>query len=86
MISSSICSELGKPQLDAKIRRLEAYDGRHMTRLRSLTCDVEWYGCKCMQQQLAVVQSDKEIGLRGRDILPQEGINAVCDIKKTTCS
>ena len=34
-----------------------------------------------MQQQIAVAQSDKEIRLRGRDILHQEGINTVCDEK-----
>ena len=45
----------------------------------SLTCDVEWNGSKYRQQQLAVVQSDKQFGLLGRDILPQEGINAVSD-------
>ena len=34
-----------------------------------------------MQQQIAVVQSDKEFGLLGRDILHQEVINAVFDEK-----
>ena len=34
-----------------------------------------------MQQQLAVVQSDKEFGLLGGDILPRDGLNTLCDEK-----
>ena len=79
VISSLIWTELGKPQLNGKVRCLEAYDGHQLTLLGSLTCDVEWNGSKYRQQQLAVVQSDKKFGLLGRDILPQEGINAVSD-------
>ena len=79
VISSLIWTELGKPQLNGKVRRLEAYDGHQLTLLRSLTCDVEWNGSNFRQQQLAVVQSDKKFGLLGRDILPQESINAVSD-------
>ena len=45
----------------------------------SLACDVEWNGSKYGQQKLAVVQSEKKFGLLGRDILPQEGFNAVSD-------
>ena len=78
MISSLIWTELGEPQLNGKVRRLEAYDGHQLTLLGSLTCDVEWSGSK-YRQQLAVVQSDKKFGLLGIDILPQEGINAVSD-------
>ena len=79
VISSLIWTELGKPQLNGKVRRLEAYDGHQLTLLGTLTCDFEWEGSKYRQQQLAVVQSDKQLGLLGRDILPQEGINAVSD-------
>ena len=79
VISSSIWTELGKPQFNGKVRRLGAYDGHQLTLLGSLTCDVEWNGSKYRQQQLAVVQTDKKFGLIGRDILPQEGINAVSD-------
>ena len=79
VISSLIWTVLGKPQLNGKVRRLEAYDGNQLTLLGSLTCDVEWNGSKYRQQQLAVVQSDKKFGLLGRDILPQEGIIAVSD-------
>ena len=79
VISSLIWTELGKPQLNGKVRRLEAYDGRQLTLLGSLTCDVGWNGSKYRQQQLAVVQSDNKFGLLGRDVLPQEGINAVID-------
>ena len=79
VISSLIWTELGKPQLNGKVRRLEAYDGHQLRFLGSLTCDVEWNGSKYRQQQLAVVQFDKKFGLLGRDILPQEGINAVSD-------
>ena len=79
VISSSIWTELGKPQLNGKIRRLVASDGHKLTLLGSLTCDINWNGSKYRQQQLAVVQSDKKFGLLGRDILPQEGIKAVSD-------
>ena len=79
VISSLTWTELGKPQLNRKFRRLKAYDGHQLTLLGSLTCDVEWNGSKYRQQQLAIVQSDKKFGLFGRDILPQEGINAVSD-------
>ena len=40
VISSKIWTELGKPQLDAKIRHLQAYGGHQLTLLGSLTCDV----------------------------------------------
>ena len=79
MVTSLFWTELGKPQLIGKVRRLEAYDGHQLTLLGSLTCDVEWKGSKYRQQQLAVVQSEKKFRLIGRDILPQEGINAVSD-------
>ena len=79
VISSLISTELGTPQLNGTIRHLGAYDGHQLTFLGSLTCDVEWNGSKYRQEQLAVVQSDKKFGLLGRDILPQEGINAVSD-------
>ena len=79
VISSLIWTELGKLQLNGKVRRLEAYEGHQLTLLGSLTCHVEWNGSKYRQQQLAVVESDKNFGLLGRDILPKEGINAVSD-------
>ena len=41
VISTKIWTELGKPQLDGKVRHLEAYDGHQITLLGSLTCDVE---------------------------------------------
>ena len=77
VISSKIWSELGKSQLDGKIRHLEAYDGHQLTLLGSLTCDVEWKGSRLTQKQLAVVQSDKEFGLLGRDLLPKHGVNNI---------
>ena len=79
VISSLNWTELGEPQLNGKVRRLEAYDGHQLTLLGSLTCDVEWNGSKYRQHQPAVVQFDKKFGLLGIDILPQEGINAVSD-------
>ena len=79
VISSLIWTELGKPQLNGKVRRLGAYDGHQLTLPGSLTCDVEWKGSKYRQQQLAVVQSDKRFGLLGSDVLHQEGIIAVSD-------
>ena len=77
VISSKIWTELGKPQLDGKIGHLEVYDGHQLTLLGSLTCDVEWNGSRFTQKQLAVVQSDKEFGLLGRDLLPGHGMNNI---------
>ena len=74
VISSKIWTELSKPQLDGKIRHLEGYDGHQLTLLGSLTCDVEWNGSRITQKQLAVVQSDKEFGLLGRDLLPKHDV------------
>ena len=70
-------TELGKPQLNGKIRYLEAYNGHQLTFLGSRTCDVEWNGSRLTQKQLAVVQSDKEFGLLGRDLLPRQGVNNI---------
>ena len=77
LISSKIWTELGKPQLDGKIRHLEAYNGRQLTLLGSLTCDAEWNGSRLTQKQLAVLQSGKEFGLLGRDPLPKHGVNHI---------
>ena len=63
--------------MDGKIRHLEAYDGHQLALLGSLTCDVEWNGSKLTQKQLAVVQSDKEFGLLGRDLLPKHGVKNI---------
>ena len=63
--------------MDGKLRRLEAYDGHQLTILGSLTCDIDWNGSKLTQKQLAVVQSDKEFGLLGRDLRPKHGVNNV---------
>ena len=48
-----------------------------LTLLRSLTCEVEWNGSRLTQKQLAVVQSDKEFGLLGRNLLPKHGVNNI---------
>ena len=77
VISSKIWTELGKPQLDGKIRHHEAYDGHQLTLLGSLTFDVEWNGSRLTQKQLSVVQTDKEFGLFGRDLLPKHGVNNI---------
>ena len=77
VISSKIWTELGKPQLDRKIRHLEAYDGHQLTLLGSLNCDVEENGSRLTQKQLEVVQSDKEFGLLRRDFLPKHGVSNI---------
>ena len=77
VISSNIWTELGKPQLYGRIRHLEAYDGHQLTLPGSLTCDVAWNGSRLTQKQLAVVQSDKEFGLLGRDLLPKQGVTNI---------
>ena len=75
VILSKIWTELGKPQLNGKTRHLEAYDG-HLG-ASGITCDVEWNGSRLTQKQLAFVQSDKEFGLLGRDLLPKHGVNNI---------
>ena len=77
IISSKIWTELGKPQLDGKIRHLEAYDGHQFMLLGSLTFDVEWNGSRLTQKQLSAVQSDKVFGLLGRDFLPKQSVNNI---------
>ena len=77
MKSSKIWTELGKPQLDGRKRHLEVYDGHQLRHLGSVICDVEWNGSRLTQKQLAVVQSDKEFGLLGRDLLPKQGVNNI---------
>ena len=48
-----------------------------ITLLGTLTCEIEWNGSRLTQKQLAVVQSDKEFGLPGKDHLPKHGVNNV---------
>ena len=78
-------TELGKSQLDGKMRHLEAYDGNQLTLLGTLICEVEWNGSRLTQKQLAVVQSDKEFGLLGRDLLPKHGVNNIIIEHASTC-
>ena len=77
VMSSIIWTEIVNPQLDSKIRHLEAYDGHQLKLLGSLTCDVEWNGSSLTQKQLAVVESDKEFGPLGIDLLPKHGVNNI---------
>ena len=60
VISSKIWTDLGKPQLDGKIRHFEAYDGHQLTLLGSLTCDVEWNGSRLTQISLCTRRGDSE--------------------------
>ena len=77
VISSKIWTELGRPQLNVKIRHLKVYHGHQLTLLGTLTCDVEWNGSRLTQKQLAVVQSYKDFGLLGRDLLPKHIVNNI---------
>ena len=70
-------TKLDKPQLDGKTRHLEAYDGHQLTLLGPPACDVKWSGSRLTQKQLTVVQSDKEVGLLGRDLLPKHDVNNI---------
>ena len=74
-----IWTELDTPQFCGEMRGLEAYDRHQLTLLGLLTMDFEWNRCKYKQQKVAVVQSDQELGLLGRDRLPQESTETVCD-------
>ena len=77
MISSKMWTELGKPQLDGKLRHLEAYDGHQLALLGSLTSDVERNGSGLTQKHLRVAQSGKEFGLLGRNLLPKHSVNNI---------
>ena len=77
VISSKIWTKFGKLQLNGKIRHLEAYDGHQLTLLGSPTRDVEWNGSRLTQKQLADVQSIKELGILGRDLLLKHGGNNI---------
>ena len=77
VISSTIWTQLVKPQLDGKIRDLEANGGHQLTLLGLLTCDVLWNGSRYTQKQLVVLQSDREIGLLGSNLLPKHGVNNI---------
>ena len=59
VISSKMMTELGKPQLDGKIRHLKAHDGHQLTLLGSLTCDVEWNGSRLTTEHLHAVKCFK---------------------------
>ena len=63
--------------MNGNIKHREPYDCHQLTLLGSLTCDVEWNGSRLTQKQLAVVQSDKEFELLGRDLLPKHGVNNI---------
>ena len=75
VMSSKTWTELGKPQLPRQIKHLAAYDGHQLTLLGSLSCDVERNGSRYTQNQLAVVQSDKDIGLLGGHL--KHGVNNI---------
>ena len=77
VIPSKIRTELGKSQLDGKIRHLKAYDGHQFPLLGSFSCDVEWNGSRLTQKQLADVQSGKEFGVLGRELLPKHAVNNI---------
>ena len=77
VISIKIWTQLGRPLLDSKLRHLEADDGHQLTLLGSLAFDIEWNGSRPAQKQLAVVQSDQEFGLLGRDLLPKHIVNNI---------
>ena len=61
MISSKIWTELGKPQLDGKIRQPDAYDGQQLTLMGTLTYDVEFNGSRLTQEQLVVCSLIKNL-------------------------
>ena len=77
VISSVIWSELDKPQIDPKIRRLEAYDGQQLTGLGSLACDTEWKRIKSRQQQLAIAQSHEIWPTRESNTIPRRHQHSV---------
>ena len=75
--SSIKWTELGKPQLDGKIRHLKAYEGHQLRFLGSLTCDIEGNGSRQTQKQLAALKLDKESRLLGRKLLPEHCLNNI---------
>ena len=71
MISSKIWTQLGIPQLDIETKTSQSLWWSSIN--ASGNRDVEWNGSRLIKKQLAVVQSDKEFGLRGRDLLFKHG-------------
>ena len=71
VISSRMWRQLGQPRLRKSSRRMEAYDGRCLTTLGKFVATMEKDG-RYHSAELTVVQSEKEFGLLGRDLLQAE--------------
>ena len=67
IISTKIWRETGSPTLSTSPRWIEAYDGHRMLHLGHLKCEIPWEK-KIHSVDVAVIESEKEFGLIGRDV------------------
>ena len=82
IISSKKWPEIGSPTLSTSRRWIEAYDGHRMLYLGHLKCEVPWEK-KIQSVEVAVIESEKESGLIGRDVTRADHIHiaSLSDVK-----
>ena len=82
IISTKIWWESGSPTLSTSARWIEAYDGHRMLYLGHLKCEIPWKK-KTQCVDVAVIESEKEFGLIGRDVTRVDHIHnaSLSDVK-----
>ena len=86
IILTKIWREIGSPTLSTSPRWIEAYDGNRMLCLGHLKCEIPWE--KIHSVDVAVIESEKEFGLIGRDVTRNDHIHnavALSDVKENSC-
>ena len=67
IISTKIWRKIGSPTLSTSPRWIEVFGGHRMHYLGHLKCDIQWEK-KIHSVDVAVIESEKEFGLIGRDV------------------
>ena len=82
IISTKIWREIGSPTLSTSPRWIEAYDGHRMLYIGHLKCEIPWEK-KIHSVDVAVIESEKEFGLIGRDVTRVDHIHnaSLSDVK-----
>ena len=82
IIPTKIWREIGSPTLSTSPRWIEAYDGQRMLYLGHLKCEIPWEK-KIHTVDVAVIESEKEFGLIGRDVTRVDHIHnaSLYDVK-----
>ena len=82
IISTKNWREIGSPTLSTSPRWIEAYDGHRMLYLGHLKCEIPWEK-KIHSVDVAVIESEKEFGLIGRDVTRVDHIHnaSLSDVK-----